>query len=72
MNGLIKIKRNKQLTKHTEFKINQSAKTAIKQIKDKKYAAKYADDKRPIYLLGINFDTEKKWIDDYLIMNYEL
>ena len=55
-----------------EFKINQSAKTAIKQIKDKKYAAKYTDDKRPIYLLGINFDTEKKWIDDYLMVNYKL
>ena len=55
-----------------EFKINQSAKTAIKQIKDKKYAVKYADDKRPISLLGINFDTEKKFIDDYLIINYEL
>ena len=42
-----------------EFKINQSAKKATKQIKDKKYAEKYSDDKRPIHLLGINFDTEK-------------
>ncbi len=53
-----------------EFKINQSAQTAIKQIKDKKYALKYADDKRPIILIGINFDTKKKLIDDYLIVNY--
>ena len=50
-----------------EFKINQSAKKAIEQIKNKKYAEKYSDDKRPIHLLGINFDTEKKRIDDYII-----
>ncbi|OQY03120.1 MAG: hypothetical protein B6I20_05710 [Bacteroidetes bacterium 4572_117] len=51
-----------------EFKINQSAKKAIEQIKEKKYALKYTDDKRPITLLGINFDTEKKTIDDYLLV----
>ena len=50
-----------------EFKINQSAKTAIEQIKKKGYALKYADDKRPVYLLGVNFDTEKKLIEDYLV-----
>ena len=48
-----------------EFKINQSAEKAIKQIKDKKYALKYTDDKRPITLLGINFNTEKKLIEDW-------
>ena len=48
-----------------EFKINQSAEKAIKQIKDKKYALKYADDKRPIMLMGINFDTDKKNIEDW-------
>ncbi|OQX96323.1 MAG: hypothetical protein B6I20_14555 [Bacteroidetes bacterium 4572_117] len=51
-----------------EFKINQTAKKAIEQIKEKKYALKYADDKRPITLLGINFDTEKRTIDDYLLI----
>jgi len=53
-----------------EFKINQSAKKAIKQIKEKKYALKYANNKRPISLLGINFDTEKKTIEDYLLEKY--
>ena len=48
-----------------EFKINQSAEKALQQIKDKKYALKYADDKRPISLIGINFDTEKKLIEDW-------
>ncbi len=53
-----------------EFKANQTAKKAIEQIKDKKYALKYANDKRPISLLGINFDTEKKIIADYLIEEF--
>ena len=48
-----------------EFKINQSAETAIKQILDKRYAEKYADDKRPKTLLGINFNTEAHRVDDY-------
>ena len=50
-----------------EFKINQSAKKAIEQIKNKKYAEKYNDDSRKITLLGINFETEKKRIDDYIV-----
>ena len=49
-----------------EFKINQSAEKAIEQIKSKEYAKKYADDKRQISLIGINFDTEKKKIEDYM------
>ena len=48
-----------------EFKINQSAEEAIKQIEEKGYAEKYADDKRPKILLGINFNTETKRVDDY-------
>ena len=51
-----------------EFKIDQSANAAIQQIKDKQYALKYADDKRPIFLIGINFDTTKKVIEDYVLM----
>ncbi len=50
-----------------EFKINQSAEKAIRQIIEKGYADKYSDDKRPVLLLGINFDTETKRVDDYLV-----
>jgi len=50
-----------------EFKINQSAQKAIKQIKDKNYVEKYTNDKRKIILIGINFDTEKKRVDDYVV-----
>jgi len=52
-----------------EFKINQSAETAIKQINEKRYAEKYANDRRPKILLGINFDTETRRADDYKIVN---
>jgi len=52
-----------------EFKINQSAETAIRQINEKRYAEKYASDRRPKILLGINFDTETRRADDYRIVN---
>jgi hypothetical protein len=51
-----------------EFKINQSAETAISQINEKRYAEKYTDDPRPKILLGINFDTETRRVDDYKIV----
>ena len=53
-----------------EFKIDQSAEKAIQQIKDKQYALKYADDNRSIMLIGINFDTQKKVIEDYIVEKY--
>ncbi len=55
-----------------EFKINQSASQAIEQIKNKKYADKYRMENKPITLLGINFDTENKKIDDFLIEEINL
>lgn len=51
-----------------EFKINQSAEMAIKQIHEKRYAEKYAGDKRPKILLGINFDTETRRADDFKVV----
>ncbi len=49
-----------------EFKAGQDAKTAIDQIKKKEYHKKYLAEKKPVTLIGINFDIEKKVIDDYL------
>lgn len=54
-----------------EFKINQSAKKAIEQIKEKEYALKYANDTREIQLLGINFETEKMKIEEYILEEYK-
>ena len=49
-----------------EFKFNKSAKAAIRQIRDKGYAAAYKGDKRPVTLVGINFRNQKRNIDEPL------
>lgn len=48
-----------------ELKCNQSAETAVTQIKDKKYADKYKIHGKRIILVGINFDTEKRELVDW-------
>jgi len=48
-----------------EFKCNQSAKEAVEQIKRKNYASKYLNKGKIIYLLGINFDTQKRNIEEW-------
>ena len=48
-----------------EFKLDKRADDALKQIKDKGYADKYATDPRPKVLLGINFSSEQKTVDDW-------
>ena len=50
-----------------EFKAGQDAQKALEQIRQKGYHQKYADDKRPKTLIGINFDLENKGIEDYII-----
>ncbi|MEZ4662711.1 MAG: ATP-binding protein [Caldilineaceae bacterium] len=50
-----------------EFKLDQSAEEALKQIKDKGYADKYAADPRPKVLLGINFSRAQKTVDGWLM-----
>jgi Predicted AAA-ATPase/PD-(D/E)XK nuclease superfamily len=50
-----------------EFKLDQSAEIALQQIKDKKYADKYGDDGREVKLIGINFDSVKKAVGDWLM-----
>ena len=46
-----------------EFKFNRSAKAAIRQIRERGYAAAYKADKRPVTLVGINFSAKKRNID---------
>lgn len=50
-----------------EFKAGLDAKKALKQIKDKGYYKKYTGDRRGKTLIGINFDIERKCIDDFKI-----
>ena len=49
-----------------EFKFNKSAKAAIRQIREKGYADPYKGDERPVTLVGINFRTAKRNIDEPL------
>ncbi len=43
-----------------EFKCNRSAKAGIKQIKDKGYAERYQQSGKKLFLIGVNFSTEKR------------
>ena len=47
-----------------EFKYNGSSTAALHQAEDKKYADKYMFDSRSIYLVGVNYDSSKRNIDE--------
>lgn len=48
-----------------EFKLNKNGAIALNQIKDKGYAEKYYGDNREKILIGINFSSELKTVDDW-------
>jgi len=48
-----------------EFKCNQTAERAIEQIKERRYYERYLSQGKEIYLLGINFSTERRNIADW-------
>ena len=48
-----------------EFKVNDTAENAIKQIKEKKYAQKYLNENKKIVLIGVA--CQEKTIKEYLI-----
>ncbi|KLO24184.1 ATPase AAA [Marinitoga sp. 1197] len=50
-----------------EIKLDKSATDAISQIKEKKYYEKYIDNASEIYLIGVNINSEKRNIDDYIV-----
>ena len=49
-----------------EFKLDKSAEAALKQIRDKDYAGAYRADPRQKVLLGINFSSQHKTVDNWL------
>ncbi|MFN8579211.1 MAG: PD-(D/E)XK nuclease domain-containing protein [Candidatus Sericytochromatia bacterium] len=49
-----------------EFKMN-STKKALKQIEEKKYYEKYILKNKPIYLVGVSFDSKLRNIKEWLI-----
>ncbi|WP_175419960.1 PD-(D/E)XK nuclease domain-containing protein [Marinitoga sp. 1154] len=48
-----------------EIKVDKSAIDAINQIKEKKYYEKYRG--KEIYIIGININSEKRNIENYII-----
>lgn len=52
-----------------EFKYDQSADVALKQIDEKGYAKPFAMDKRKIFKVGVNFNCKKRCIDDWKVGN---
>lgn len=51
-----------------ELKINQSADIVLKQIEEKGYAKVFSNDSRKLFKIGVNFSSEKKLIDDWIII----
>ena len=45
---------------------NKSSSAAVRQIREKGYADQYKGDKRPVTLVGVNFRTAKRNIDEPL------
>jgi len=50
-----------------ELKLNRSAKIALEQIHQKKYYEKYLSSNKKINLIGLNFNSAIKNIDEYLV-----
>ena len=50
-----------------EFKLNQSADEALRQIEEKQYARAFAADTRKLFKIGVNFSTEKRSITEWKI-----
>ena len=53
-----------------EFKFNKSGNAAVRQIREKGYADAYRGDRRPVTLVGINFRTAKRNIDEPLFESF--
>ncbi|UTC65790.1 ATP-binding protein [Treponema sp. OMZ 788] len=52
-----------------EFKLKESAESALKQIKEKNYAEKYKADKKEIVLIGVSFNPEEKTVKEWIKEN---
>ncbi|MBP9727482.1 MAG: ATP-binding protein [Gammaproteobacteria bacterium] len=55
-----------------EFKLTPrgNAQSALAQIKDRHYADKYLADKKPIYLLALSFNPEKRNVEECIFEHY--
>lgn len=54
-----------------EFKINATAEKALAQIKELNYATRFRNESKALYLIGVNFLTDEKRINDILVEKWE-
>ena len=47
-----------------EFKYAQSADAALKQCRDRNYAARFVGENLPVFYVGVNYDPQSRTIDD--------
>ena len=64
IDAIIKTKNNIYIF---EFKIDKTATEALNQINDKSYYERFIIEQNPIYLVGVNFNSQIRNIDDYVI-----
>ena len=50
-----------------EFKLEGSAEEALKQIDDRQYALPFASDSRKVYKIGVNFSSQSRNIDKWVV-----
>lgn len=51
-----------------ELKVNKTADEALQQIEDKGYAKPFDTDPRKLFKIGLNFNTERRLIDDWKVV----
>ena len=55
-----------------EFKLDQSADAALRQIEERRYADAFAADPRCLFCIGANFSLERRCLDDWKVTSREL
>ena len=50
-----------------EFKLDRSAQEALEQLKSRGYADKYSNTGKKIILIGVNFSSEKREVDEFAV-----
>jgi len=54
-----------------EFKLDESAESALRQIREQRYGSKYLERGKEVLALGINFSSELKAVAEWRAVNYE-
>ena len=50
-----------------ELKLDKTAEEALRQIKDNQYARPFQTDGRKLYLIGVNFSSETRTVEKWVI-----